>query len=114
MERASQIPPAYLKRFCLKGQGNEQGTLLVDRALRQRVSFLKVNLNEPLPQLGQFDLIFLRNVMIYFSNDTKRQVVSRVISQLKPGGHFFIGHSETLNDLTTAVLPLAPSIYRKP
>jgi len=114
MERARNIPPAYLKRFCLKGHGEQEGTLLVERSLRQRVSFAQVNLNTELPRLGSFDIVFLRNVMIYFNGDTKRQVVARVLSTLKPGGHFCIGHSETLNDISTAVTQVAPSIYRKP
>jgi chemotaxis protein methyltransferase CheR len=114
MERGRHIPPAYLKRFCLKGQDEQDGTLLVQRALRQRVSFAQVNLNTELPRMGSFDIIFLRNVMIYFNGDTKRQVVGRVLSLLKPGGHFCIGHSESLNDISTAVVQLAPSIYRKP
>ncbi len=113
-ERAQHIPPAYLRRFCLKGIGAQQGTLLLERSLRARVQFVQVNLNAPLPQLGAFDVIFLRNVMIYFNAETKRQVVGRVLSLLKPGGHFCIGHSESLNDITDAVQPLAPSIYAKP
>jgi len=52
--------------------------------------------------------------MIYFNNETKRQVVARVISTIKPGGYFFIGHSESLNDISTAVQMVAPSIYQKP
>jgi len=114
MERARNIPQPYLKRFCLKGIDEQEGTLLVERSLRQRVRFIQANLNEALPQLGTFDVIFLRNVMIYFNGDTKRQVVARVISMLKPGGHFCIGHSESLNDISNALLPVAPSIYRKP
>ena len=114
LERTRHIPPAYLKRFCRKGQGEQAGTLLVDRALRERVQFAQVNLNAELPRLGPFDVIFLRNVMIYFSNDTKRDVVRRVLSVLKPGGHFCIGHSESLNDISSDVQALAPSIYVKP
>jgi chemotaxis protein methyltransferase CheR len=64
--------------------------------------------------MGPFDVIFLRNVMIYFSADTKRQVVERVLSVLKPGGHLLIGHSETLNELNANAVAVAPSIYRKP
>jgi chemotaxis protein methyltransferase CheR len=112
-ERARLIPPAYLKRFCLKGMDNQQGTLLVAPELRKRVQFIQINLNESLPQLGMFDMIFLRNVMIYFSGDTKRLVVARVLSRLKPGGYFCIGHSETLNDISDAVRAVAPSIYHK-
>ena len=114
LERTRNIPPDYLRRFCLRGHGEQEGTLLVDRALRQRVSFAQVNLNTELPPLGSFDVVFLRNVMIYFNADTKRQVVARVLGAIKPGGHFLIGHSESLNEVSTAVDQLAPSIYRKP
>jgi chemotaxis protein methyltransferase CheR len=112
-ERTRSIPRSYLHRFCLKGVRTQDGTVLVDRALRGRVQFIQVNLNAPLPYLGAFDLIFLRNVMIYFNNDTKRKVVARVLSLLNPGGYLLIGHSETLSDLTTSVKLMAPSIYRK-
>ena len=112
--RARNIPPAYLKRYCLKGTGSQAGTVLVSRELRGRVSFTQVNLNEPLPALGKFDVIFLRNVMIYFNHETKRQVVARVLEPLKPGGYFLIGHSESLNDISTSVEQVAPSSYRKP
>jgi chemotaxis protein methyltransferase CheR len=113
MERASHIPTAYLKRFCLKGHGPQAGTLLVERSLRQRVQFLPMNLNAALPSIGMFDVIFLRNVMIYFNVDTKRTVVARVLKHLHPGGHFVIGHSESLNTISDAVVALAPSMYRK-
>jgi len=114
LERTDHIPPQYLKRFCLRGTGNHEGTLLIERSLRSRVQFTQVNLNETLPKMGDFDIIFLRNVMIYFNADTKRQVIARILAMLKPGGFFLVGHSETLNDLTTAVKLVAPSIYRKP
>ncbi len=114
MERARNVPPAYLKRFCLKGTGEHEGTLLVDKKLRQRVQFTHVNLNEELPDLGVFDVIFLRNVMIYFDQGTKRRVVARVLSVLRPGGYFCVGHSENLNELDAPVKQVAPSIYCKP
>jgi chemotaxis protein methyltransferase CheR len=113
MARTTHIPKDYLQRFCLKGTGTQEGTLLIDKQLRARVRFSQVNLNNPLPSLGMFDLIFLRNVMIYFSADTKRQVVARVLSVLKLGGHFVIGHSETLHDISSDLEKIAPSVYRK-
>lgn len=113
-QRARQMPYAYRKRYCLKGTGAHAGTLLVDRAVRAHVRFLHANLNAPLPDLGRFDVVFLRNVMIYFNGDTKRQVVERVLGLLKPGGHLFIGHSESLHGVTNAVSGVMPSVYRKP
>jgi chemotaxis protein methyltransferase CheR len=113
LDRGRHIPPEYLKRYCRKGTAEYEGQLLVDRSVRNRVQFRHANLNEPLPELGRFDMIFLRNVMIYFSNETKQQVVNRVIATLKPEGHICVGHSETLNDVTQAVRSVAPAIYQK-
>ncbi len=113
MERARHVPRAYLQRFCLKGTGKQQDTLLVDRSLRSKVSFLQINLNDRLPAIGTFDFVFLRNVLIYFNTQTKREVVARALSVLQPGGWLFIGHSENLNGICDAVKPTAPSIYRK-
>lgn len=114
MQRASNMPPAYLKRFCLKGHGEHANSLLVVRELRQRVSFRMANLNEPLPSLGEFDLVFLRNVMIYFNQQTKRDVVRRVIEPLRKGGYLCIGHSESLSDLDMPLEQVGVSVYRKP
>ncbi len=114
MERLNHFPAGYLQRFCLKGRGTHEGTLLVDPLLRKKVSFQRIHLNSSLPQIGAFDIVFLRNVLIYFSIETKRAVVARIVSALKPGGFLLIGHSESLAEVSTAVQPLAPAIYRKP
>jgi chemotaxis protein methyltransferase CheR len=114
VDRAKLMPPDYLKRFCLKGTGTQQGTLLVERALRQRVEFFQANLNETLPDIGQFDLIFLRNVMIYFDTETKRGVMRRMVSALRPGGWFFVSHSENLHGISETLQQVQPAIFRKP
>ncbi|WP_422011643.1 CheR family methyltransferase [Roseateles sp.] len=114
LERTRHVPADYLRRYCLRGFGDHDGSLLIQRPLRDRVQFCHLNLMESLPKAGSYDLIFLRNVMIYFNGDTKRQVVSRVLSVLKPGGHLLIGHSENLNGINDEVVAVAPSVYRKP
>lgn len=112
--RTTNIPAAYLKRFCLRGVGEHEGTVLVQRQLRSHVRFHQVNLNNAVPgTFGTFDVVFLRNVLIYFSPETKRQVVARVLALLKPGGYFFVGHSETLNGISEAVRATGPAIYRR-
>ena len=113
LERGRHIPPAYLQRYCRKGSGRYDGYFLIDRALRSRVIFRQVNLNAPLPELGLFDVVFLRNVLIYFNLETKRAVVSRVLANVKLGGYFCIGHSESLNDINQSVKMVAPATYRK-
>lgn len=113
LERARNIPDGMLKKYCLKGIDSQSGNLLVDEALRKRVRFARINLNSALPQVGEFDVIFLRNVLIYFQPDVKRQVVARLANHLKPGGWFIIGHSESLNGLSDSLRPVMPTVYRK-
>lgn len=112
MERINGLPPAYLRRFCLRGTGGREGTLLIDKTLRQRVRFATANLNAPLADNGMFDVIFLRNVLIYFDLPTKQAVVERVAGQLKPGGWLFVGHSESLNGISPHLQLIHPTIYR--
>jgi len=114
MARAKSIPRHLLSRYCLKGIGAQEGTFLVDPRLRSRLQFVQVNLVAPLPRLREFDVIFLRNVLIYFDASTKREVVSRMLPHLARGGHIIVGHSESLNGLSDALKTIQPSIYRKP
>jgi len=114
MERASHIPRHQLSKHCLKGTGSQDGTFLIDRSLLDRVQFMQINLNTSLPKIGEFDVIFLRNVMIYFDMDTKREVVARMLPLLRPGGYFFVSHSESLNGITDKLKLITPSTYRKP
>lgn len=114
LERTSGISREHLSRYCMKGVGAQEGTLLVERKLRERVQFQPLNLSAALPPLGQFDVIFLRNVMIYFDMETKRQVVARLAPLLRAGGHFMVGHSESLNGINEELLSVSPSIYRRP
>lgn len=113
IERMLEIPRHYLSNYCLKGTGSQEGTLLIERKLRERIQFMQHNLIETPPKLGQFDAIFLRNVMIYFDNETKRQVVSHLLSLLRPGGYFLVGHSETLNGITEGVRLVQPAVYQR-
>ena len=114
MARARTIPQDSLVAHCLKGTGRHDGTFLVAAHVASRIQFSQINLNAPLPGIGEFDVIFLRNVMIYFDAPTKQQVMDRVIERLSPGGHLMIGHSESLNAVESAVRSVAPAIYRKP
>jgi chemotaxis protein methyltransferase CheR len=115
MNRLENMNPRYLEKYCLKGVRSQEGYFRIDEKIRQRVRFEQVNLKAQLPKhLGLFDVIFLRNVLIYFDKETKQDVVKRVVSALKPGGHFFISHSETLHGLTVDLQMIKPSIYKKP
>ncbi len=111
MERTHNIPDAYLRRYCLKGQGPYEGQLLIARELRARVRFETANLMQALPPLPMFDVIFLRNVLIYFDGAAKAQIVRRVITRLSPGGVLYTGHAESLTGLDLPLRSLAPATY---
>ena len=113
LARARSIPQSLLHAYCLKGIGSQWGTFLVEPRLRSRVHFAQINLIDALPEIGEFDVIFLRNVMIYFDLATKRDIVARVLRHLGPEGYLIVGHSESLNGITDALKMFMPSIYRK-
>jgi chemotaxis protein methyltransferase CheR len=114
LEKARGLPHEYLRKYCRKGLRSQEGTFLIDSRLRAHTRFCQINLNANLPEIGNFDVIFLRNVMIYFDLETKRQVVSRLVQKLKPRGFFIVGHSETLNSINGELQTVQPTIYRKP
>ncbi|WP_267874707.1 CheR family methyltransferase [Methylomonas albis] len=115
LDRLEQMDKHLLEKYCLKGVRSQEGFFRVDSQLRTRVKFDQINLMSILPpSLGKFEVIFLRNVLIYFDQDTKKQVVERLITALKPGGHFIISHSESLHRVTEQLQMIKPSIYRKP
>jgi len=114
MDRIELLDEKLLKKYCLKGVRSQVGTFRVNEKLRKHTHFGQVNLMKTIPpKLGKFDVIFLRNVLIYFDQETKKQVVERVITKLKPGGLFFISHSETLHRVTDMLETIKPSIYMK-
>jgi chemotaxis protein methyltransferase CheR len=112
MERARNLSPQQLKRHCLRGAGEYDGQLLIQRSLRERVSFRCANLMQPMPRdLGQFDVIFLRNVLIYFDAPGKAAIVRRVLGHLKPDGHLYTGHAESLANLELPVRAVGTAVY---
>jgi chemotaxis protein methyltransferase CheR len=112
MQRIDGIPERYLKAFCLRGVGAQDGTLLIDQPLRNRVEFRRINLNDTLPDIGKFDVIFLRNMLTYFQNETKIEIVKRLLDVLQPGGWLIVGHSESVKDFDDRLVSHSPSIYR--
>jgi chemotaxis protein methyltransferase CheR len=112
LEGNGGIPKDYLHRFCLKGQGAQDGMMLIGKQLRERVHFAQVNLNEPIPDIGRFDLVFLRNILVYFQNDQKRKVLEAVLPRLHPHGLLIVGHSENLTGISDRVRQVRPTVYR--
>lgn len=109
---AEKIPTPLLRKYCRKGRDDYQGLMAVHRSLRDKVTFLHANLMSDLQRLGRFDLIMVRNVMIYFDTPTKHGLVARLADMLYPGGYLMISHSESLNGFPTRVQMVAPSVYQ--
>jgi chemotaxis protein methyltransferase CheR len=112
-QRAARIPRAYLERYMLRGVRSQQGFVKAAPELRERVRFERVNLIDEQDAVeGRFDLIFCRNVLIYFDATSKAQVLRRLQSQLAPGGYLFLGHAESLARGESRMKPVAPNVYR--
>lgn len=114
IDAVERIPEASRRAHCLKGRGDLDGMFTLRAPLRERVSFSQANLMKPLPDLGLFDVVFLRNVMIYFSQETKTDLLRRIELVLRPGGHLLIGHAESLHGLNSRLSVVVPSVYQKP
>jgi len=112
MARIDGIPNNYLKSYCLKGVDQHEGTLLVTRALRDKITFSPVNLTKPLGDVGLFDIIFLRNVLIYFDSATKEKIIKQLAEKLEPTGFLIVGHSESLKDVHPGLEMVIPTVYR--
>jgi chemotaxis protein methyltransferase CheR len=111
-ERCSRLPKELLHKYCLKGTGEFADKVLVDRKLREQVTFARINLIQPLPDIGQFDVILLRNVMIYFDQPTKLCVVNAMLQHLAPGGVLMSGNSESLQSMGLPLRMVHPTVYR--
>lgn len=111
---AADIPPPLLRKYCRKGRDEYHGMMAVGRELRSNVDFVCANLLEDVRHFGRFDVIMLRNVMIYFGPETKQALVSRLEEMLFPGGYFFVSLSETISGMTTRLQSVGGSVYRMP
>jgi len=114
VERAPEIPAEYLRRFMLRGVGEQQGRMRATRELRDAVRFARLNLNDSQYAVpGEFDVIFCRNVLIYFSPEGRARVIERLTDRLAPGGLLFVGHAESLHAHRTRLKPLLPTVYER-
>lgn len=113
LNKVDKLPKTVLRNNFLKGKNEYKDFVKVKKHLRQLIDFRKVNLIENFSFDCKFDLIFCRNVMIYFKPETKTQIVNRMHNYLNPNGYLFIGHSETLNGITDKYKYVQPAIYQK-
>jgi chemotaxis protein methyltransferase CheR len=113
MERVAGIPMEILRRHFQKGLGAQAGTARISPRIRSLIEYRQLNFLEATDLNERFDVIFCRNVMIYFDHDVQQQVVSLLERHLLPGGHLFISHSESLNGITHGLRWVAPAVYQR-
>jgi chemotaxis protein methyltransferase CheR len=112
IEKSKEIPPEYLRAYMLKGKGEHKGEMKVSPELHRVVRFARVNLHaDSYPILGSFDLIFCRNVLIYFDQESKEKVIGGIVRHLSPSGLLFVGHSEHLGGIAPNLKTVAPTIH---
>jgi chemotaxis protein methyltransferase CheR len=107
------IPPETLRKHLERVPGAPDAWT-VRREVRDLVRFGRLNLMEDWPMKGPFDVIFCRNVMIYFDRETQERLVRRFAALLPPGGILCVGHAESLSGIAHGLEQLQPAVYRKP
>jgi chemotaxis protein methyltransferase CheR len=114
LERAADIPAYFKKDYLLKSKDAVNPRVRIIPQLREKVEFKRVNLMDDTWEIeGNLDVIFCRNVLIYFDRDTQQQVVKSLVQKLRPGGILFIGHSESLHFFELPVRQIRPTIFIK-
>jgi chemotaxis protein methyltransferase CheR len=114
-DRVVPVSEQLKKKYILRSRDREKKLVRVIPALRSMVRFRRLNfMDGDFGMREQMDIIFCRNVIIYFDRPTQEKLLNRLCSHLIPGGYMFMGHSETLNGLNIPLYPVATTVYRKP
>lgn len=112
IEMSEQVPQQYLKKFCLKGKGQYADYFLIKDELRKKVQFEYINLIKSLPGTRKHDVVFLRNVLIYFERENKTRIIENVLAHLKLGGLLVTSHTENITGFSPDLMQVGPSLYR--
>lgn len=102
-----------LQRYFMRGKGANDGFMRVKPELQKHMEFMTINLIQDLPLRDPFDVVFCRNVMIYFDNATQRQVLERIHRVMKPGGMLFVGHAENFSDAKNLFALRGKTVYER-
>ncbi len=113
MEQAARVPEDILKKYFQKGVGQSAGKVKVKDEIRHHVEFKRFNLMHSFPWHGEMDVIFCRNVMIYFDRITQERLINKFHNCLRPGGYLFIGHSESITSIKHEFKQVESTTYKK-
>lgn len=113
-EMVAMIPLEAKRKYLLKSKDKEQKLVRVNQALRKKTKFQRLNfMDDSYPVHEQFDIIFCRNVLIYFDRDTQEKVINKLCRHLRVGGVFFLGHSESITNIDVPLKQLKPTVYSR-
>ncbi len=113
VQKLDNVPEAFRQRYFLRGTGERAGCVKTRPEIRDLIAFRRINLTEESwPIQTRFDVVFCRNVIIYFSRETQKRLFERVAGYLAPGGYLMVGHSENLHWLSDLFVPVRGTIYR--
>jgi len=114
MESLRGVDDDQIRRFFLRGKGRNEGLVRIKPEVRQYVDFMMVNLiRNDWPFREAFDVVFCRNVMIYFDSSTQRQVLERIHAVMKPGALLFVGHAENFSDSKDLFVLKGKTVYER-
>lgn len=114
LDRVDVVPLAQKKKYLLKGKDPEKPMVRIIPEIRSKTRFQRLNLmDEHYDVPKDFDIIFCRNVLIYFDRETQEKVINKLCNQLKPGGYFFLGHSESISGYNVPLKQIKPTMFQK-
>lgn len=108
------VPPAFIERYFLSARDRASGEVRIVPELRRRTNFMRMNLMDTkYPVDRDVDIIFCRNVLIYFERETQRKVVEQLCAHLRPGGYLMVGHSESMvHSVVPGLKQVQPTIFK--
>jgi chemotaxis protein methyltransferase CheR len=113
-DRIADIPMWLRKKYLLRSRDKAKQTIRINAETRARTDFKRLNLMDDVYDVhNKFDVIFCRNVLIYFDKATQCAVINKLAEKLKPGGYLFLGHSETVSNMQLSLTPVQPTVLKK-
>jgi len=113
-EKVEVVPKEIKNKYMLKSKDRENSTVRIKPNIRKKVSFSRLNLMDKQYYVpGNMDIIFCRNVLIYFDAETQEMVLRNLLNKLKKGGYLFLGHSESITNMSLPLIRIKPTLFKK-
>ncbi|WP_083465798.1 CheR family methyltransferase [Salidesulfovibrio brasiliensis] len=113
LEKADEIPQQYKKKYLLKSKDPKKPLMKIDKKVRDRVSFKQINFMDDFRMDQKMDIIFCRNVVIYFDRPTQEVLFDKFCNFIRTDGYLFIGHSESLSGMRLPIKQMAPTVFKR-